>query len=108
MSTTSRRHTRATRTSRTQTGIHPQARSRARAERAPEEPVAIPVMGPANHAPGAPIMGLPGRGPHPVMGGSDAGPRVSVMGAGDSGTRIGLFGVSDSRSVDSLFAPRSR
>jgi hypothetical protein len=61
-----------------------------------------PIMGPANHAPGAPIMGMASSGPD-RMGGADAGPLVNVMGSGDRGQRVDVFGDSDLRFVDSLF-----
>ena len=64
----------------------------------------IPVMGPANRAPGVSIMGAAMPGAHPgVMGGPDTGPRVSVMGTADPGARLDMFGESDLRFVDSLF-----
>ncbi len=65
-------------------------------------------MGPANHPPGAPMMGAPTPSPHPVMGAADEGPRVSVMGKGDHGVRVGLFGDSDTAFVDSLFTGGTR
>jgi hypothetical protein len=65
-------------------------------------------MGPANHAPGTPTMGIPGRSQLAVMGAPDAAADLSVMGAGDQGTRTDLFGDSDPRFVDSLFTPRGR
>ena len=61
-----------------------------------------PIMGPANHAPGVPIMGAASSGPY-LMGGADLGPRVSVMGSRDRGQRVDVFGDSDLRFVDSLF-----
>jgi hypothetical protein len=61
-----------------------------------------PIMGPANHAPGVPIMGIASSGPY-LMGGADLGPRVNVMGSGDRGPRVDAFGDSDLRFVDSLF-----
>jgi hypothetical protein len=61
-----------------------------------------PIMGPANHAPGVPVMGIAGSGPY-LMGGVDASPGVSVMGSGDRGRRVDVFGDSDLRFVDSLF-----
>jgi hypothetical protein len=61
-----------------------------------------PIMGPANHAPGVPIMGAARPGRY-LMGGADAGLRVSVMGSGDRGQRVDLFGESDLRLVDALF-----
>jgi hypothetical protein len=63
---------------------------------------AIPIMGPANRAPGTPIMGDPVPALD-VMGGADAGPRLSVMGPSDRGSRLDLFGETDLRFVDSLF-----
>jgi hypothetical protein len=61
-----------------------------------------PIMGPANHAPGVPIMGMPSSAPY-LMGGADAGPRLNVMGSGDRGQRLDVFGDNDLRFVDSLF-----
>jgi hypothetical protein len=77
------------------------ARSRPGA-RAADRAGAIPIMGPANRAPGTSIMGAPGRTVD-VMGGADADPRVSVMGPRDRGPRLDLLGESDLRFVDSLF-----
>jgi hypothetical protein len=79
-----------------------------RSQRGPAEPIAMPLMGPANHAPGLPIMGAPAYSPHPVMGGPDAAAHVSVMGAGDRGAPTGLFGDSGPGFVDMLFTPRWR
>jgi hypothetical protein len=86
--------------------IHRSAPVRQRSHGGAEEPMVIPAMGPANHPPGVPIMGAPGRSPHAVMGEPDAAPHLGVMGAGDQGTRTHLFGDSDPRFVDSLFSPR--
>ena len=82
--------------------IHPILRRR-RPQLAPE--TVIPVTGPANRAPGVPVMGGPSvTGYAIVMGGADAYRGVSVMGAGDRGVRTDVFGDSDPRFVDSLFA----
>jgi hypothetical protein len=63
-------------------------------------------MGPANHAPGVPVMGGPSvTGYANVMGAADGHRGVSVMGAGDRGARTDLLGDSDPRFVDSLFGP---
>jgi hypothetical protein len=64
-------------------------------------------MGPANHAPGVPIMGRASSGPY-LMGGADAGPHVNVIRSGDRGQRVDVFGDSDLRFVDSLFTPVRR
>jgi hypothetical protein len=65
----------------------------------------ISAMGPANRAPGVPLMGGPSFAAYAtVMGGADGHRGVSVMGAGDRGKRAELFGDSDPRFVDSLFA----
>ncbi len=62
-------------------------------------------MGPANRAPGVPVMGGPSvTGYIKAMGRADAHRGVSVMGAGDRGAHADLFGDSDPRFVDSLFA----
>jgi hypothetical protein len=63
----------------------------------------VPVMGPANRAPGIAIMGASDRSVN-LMGGPDAGPRVSVMGPVDRGARLELFSASDRRFVGSLLA----
>jgi hypothetical protein len=85
-------------------GDHPSPRPRTRPQVAALQNSGLtPIMGPANHAPGAPIMGMASSGPH-LMGGADAGPRVNVMGSGDRGQkRVDVFGDSDVRFVDSLF-----
>ena len=107
MTTTSQRHPLSTRTKRLRTsGLR--SRAHRRSHGASEERTATPVMGPANHAPGMPIMGIPGRSQLAVMGGPDAAAHISVMGAGDQGTRTDLFGDSDPRFVDSLFTARGR
>src|SRR5262249_2873997 len=109
MTTSSQRHPLSTRTKRSRTnGIHRSARVPQRSHGGPEEPMVMPVTGPANHAPGVPIMGVRSRSPHAVMGGPDAARYLSVMGSGDQGERTDVFGDSEPRLVDSLFAPRSR
>jgi hypothetical protein len=62
-----------------------------------------PVMGPANRAPGIPVMGAAQYSGDPVMGRSDAGPRVYVMGRTDDGVRHDVMGESDPRFLDMLF-----
>lgn len=52
------------------------------------EPELVPAMGPANRAPGVPIMGLPSRGLHAIMGAPDAGQDTNIMGPADHGTRM--------------------
>ena len=87
--------------SRTRAG-HPTPRRR-RPQVASE--TVISAMGPANRAPGVPVMGGRSFTGYPnVMGGADAHRSRSVMGAGDRGVRTDLFGESDPRFVDSLFA----
>jgi hypothetical protein len=84
-------------------GDHPSPRPRTRPQVvALQNSGLTPIMGPANHAPGVPIMGMASSGPY-LMGGADEGPRVSVMGSGDRGQRVDVFGDSDLRFVDSLF-----
>ncbi len=86
---------------------HPRSRPRPRPQVvALQKSGLTPTMGPANHAPGVPIMGVASSGSN-LMGGADAGRRVSVMGSGDRGHRVDVFGDSDLRFVDSLFT-RSR
>ena len=111
MSTTTQHHPLTRRTNirgpRTR-DLQPTPRRHDRWQAAPQNPSLTPLMGPANHAPGQPIMGGPSWGLHPdVMGGPDTGPRVSIMGSGDRGTRLNLFGDSDPSFVDSLFTPQS-
>ena len=77
--------------SRTRTG-HPTPRRR-RPQHAAE--TVVSPMGPANRAPGVPLMGLSLSGYPSVMGGADAFRGPSVMGAGDRGVRTDLFGDSD-------------
>jgi hypothetical protein len=84
-------------------GDHPSQRPRPRPQAvALQNSGLTPIMGPANHAPGVPVMGAASLGSY-LMGGADAGPRVSVMGSGDRGQPVDLFGESDLRFVDSLF-----
>jgi len=84
-------------------GDHPSQRPRPRPQVvAVQNSGLAPIMGPANHAPGVPVMGAASSGSY-LMGGADAGPRVSVMGSGDRGPRVDVFGDSDLRFVDSLF-----
>jgi hypothetical protein len=75
----------------------------------PDGPRPTSVMGPANRAPGIPVMGTAHRNGVPVMGEPDAGPRVYVMGRPDDGVRLDVMGGSDPRFLDLLFtggAPR--
>ncbi len=84
-------------------GDHPSPRPHPRSQvAAVQNSGPTPIMDPANHAPGVPIMGIASSGPY-LMGGPHAGPRVSVMGNGDRGPRVDAFGDSDLRFVDSLF-----
>jgi hypothetical protein len=84
-------------------GGHPSPRPSPRAQVVAQQNSSLtPIMGPANHAPGVPIMGAASSGEY-LMGGADAGPRASIMGSGDRGQRVDVFGASDLRFVDSLF-----
>jgi hypothetical protein len=107
MSTSSYRHSPATGTRRKRRGARgSQPTPRRRTPLASENPTAIPAMGPANRAPGPPIMGRPSWNGYPdLMGRPDARPGVRIMGVGDQGGRAELFGRSDHRFVDSLFTP---
>jgi hypothetical protein len=106
MTTASRRYPLSIHTHRFRAGgTQPKAR-RQRSRGVSEEPAFIPLMGPANHAPAVPIMGVPGRSRHAAMGGHDAAPHSGVLGLGDRGTRTDLFGDGDSSFVDFLFTPR--
>ena len=84
-------------------GDHPSPRPHPRSQvAARQDSRPTPVMGPANRAPGVPIMGIASPGSY-LMGGADAGPRVNVMGSCDRGRRVDVFGASDLTLVDSLF-----
>ena len=63
----------------------------------------VSVMGPANRAPGAGIMGGSDHGlQFDVMGGTDRLP-FDVMGGPDRGLRVDVMGQSDPKLVDLLF-----
>jgi hypothetical protein len=67
----------------------------------------VPIMGPANYAPGAGIMGGAERFPHfDAMGGSDAGARLDVIGSRDPAPRLDVMGESTLQLVDALFDGR--